>query len=96
MKEAKRKPRYEPSYEEETQQRLHAGEYTCNWTLSAHVLNTILPHYYKHCGKWTISTSSNHIFSLILILFFNYLRLSNNQPILGEFGAQKERVEKKQ
>lgn len=65
--------------------------------LSARVLNILSPHYYKHFRKGTISTSSNHIFSLTAILsFFFYLQFSNNQQILSEFGAQKERVHKQQ
>lgn len=68
-------------------------EHTHNWSVSAHVLNTLSPHYYKHFRKWTISTSGNRIFSLLIILLID-LKFSNNQPILSEFGAQKERVEK--
>lgn len=50
------------------------------------------PHYYKHFRKWTTSTSSNHIFSHIVIFF---LQFSNKQPIVSDFGAGKERLEKK-
>lgn len=57
-------------------------QYICNWSLSAHVLNVLSPHYYKHFRKWTISTSSNHIFSLTVILFF-LLQFSNKQSIMS-------------